>query len=146
MTSINWKSELAKLEREFNGQPPRPSTTEIRQQRTAQAQAEKRGSDLAVWARLVLVAALAGGLAFWPYARDCGAGLYTFIGAGAMVLFGGLWVATCTWRNRLAFAHVLALLLMLGGTAVIADQILPRIGYARVDPSNPARWSCPARR
>jgi len=146
MNSINWNAELARLEREFDGRPPRPTPTEIRMHRAVREQADKRAADLAVWARLVLVALLAAALGFWPYARECGAGLYTFIGAGAMVFAGGLWVATCTWHSRLAFTHVLALVLMLAGMAIVAHQVLPRVGYARVDPSNPPQWSCPARR
>jgi hypothetical protein len=148
MSSINWNAELAKLEREFDGLPPRPrptpTPTEIRKRRVVQKQADKHASDLAVWARLVLVAALAGALGFWPYASECGAGLYTFIGASAMVFAGGSWVATWTWRNRLARTHVLALVLTLAGMAIVAHQVLPRVGYARVDPSNPPQWSCPA--
>jgi len=145
MGSINWNAELAKLEREFDGRPPKPTAGEIRQHRAAQEKSDRQASELAVWARLVLVAALAGALGFWPYSRECGAGLYTFLGAGAMVVVGGAWVSTCTWRRRLALAHVLALALVLGGIGVVASQILPRVGYARVAPSNPVHWSCPAR-
>jgi hypothetical protein len=146
MSSIDWNSELAKLEREFDGKPPKPTVAEIRKRRAAQERTAERVSNSAVWARLVLVAALAGALGFWPYARECGAGLYTFMGAGAMVFLGGVWVVTCTWRNRLPYAHFLALVLMLAGMAVVAHQVLPRVGYAAVDRLDPPLWSCPATR
>lgn len=145
MSSINWNVELAKLEREFDGRRPKPTAGEIRQHRAVREQSDRRASNLAVWARLILVGALAGALGFWPYTRECGWGLYTFMGAAAMVLVGGVWVSICTWRHRLAIPHVLAFLLVLGGIGVVAHEVLPRVGYARVDPSRPLRWSCPAR-
>jgi hypothetical protein len=32
--------------------------------------------------------------------------------------------------------------MVLAGIAVMELQILPRVGYARVDPSRPAQWAC----
>ncbi len=147
MSSINWNVELKKLEREFDGKPPapaRPSSAELRQQAAARRQVEDKAAALGVWARIILVAALAGSLGFWPYARECGPGLFTFMGAGTMVMIGGLWVAFCTWRNRMALAHTLALVMLLAGLIAVGHQVLPRVGYARIDPRNPPLWQCQA--
>jgi hypothetical protein len=142
MSSINWDRELAKLEREFDGLPPEPSPVDVRERRVVGPGVSGRASTLGVWARLALVATLAGALAFWPYARGCGPGLFAFLGAGAMIVFGGIWVSACTWRSRMGFAHTLAFGLVLAGLAVVGYQVLPRIGYAKVDPANPPHWQC----
>jgi len=144
MSPINWDRELAKIEREFDGLPPEPRRPDprVRLLVPEPGPAVDNGSPIAVWARLTLVASLPAALAFWPYARECGLGLYAFLGAGAMIGVGGIWVASCTWRNRMGFAHSLALGLVLAGLVVVGMQVLPRVGYARVDPSHPPRWQC----
>jgi hypothetical protein len=38
--------------------------------------------------------------------------------------------------------HLLALGMVLAGIAVMELQILPRIGYAKVDSSRSAQWAC----
>lgn len=144
MSGIDWDTELPKLEREFDGLPPRPTPAELRARRATPERSNEPATALGVWARLMLVAVLAGALGFWPYARDCGAGLFTFMGAGTMIAVGGVWVSVCTWRNRMALTHALALLLVLVGLAAVGHQVLPRIGYARSDPVNPQQWSCPS--
>ena len=99
---------------------------------------------LGVQARLLLVASLAGAIVLWPYSRECGPGLFTFIGAEAMIVSGGLWLVACTWRSRMAKTHGAALVLVLWGLMLIGHQVLPRIGYAKTDPAKPARWLCVA--
>jgi hypothetical protein len=146
MSEINWNAELRKVERQFDGLPPEPTPEERREQRAAEQLAqERRDQDAAAvgaWARLLLVAALAGAIQVWPYPRECGPGLFVYVGAGAVIAAGGLWVAVYTWRGRMGKTHVLALTLALWGTALVAVEVLPRVGYARVDPTNPPQWWC----
>jgi hypothetical protein len=148
MTDIDWNAELRKIEREFDGLPPEPSPAELRARRTAEQRAEQRRKEramrLGVKARLILVAVLAGAIVWWPYSRECGPGLFAFMGAEAMIAVGALWVAACTWRSRMAKAHGVALVLVLWGLMLIGHQVMPRIGYAKTDPAKPARWSCVA--
>jgi len=99
---------------------------------------------LGVQARLVLVVVLAGAIVMWPYARECGPGLFAFMGAEAVIVVGGLWLVACTWRSRMAKTHGVALVLVLWGLMLIGHQILPRIGYAKSNPANPPRWWCVA--
>jgi hypothetical protein len=90
------------------------------------------------WLRVVLAVLLAGALPFWPYARGCGLGLYLYLGAAAVAVTAGLWAASSTWQRRRARAHVIALLVILWGLGLIAQEVLPRVGYAK----QPARWTC----
>ena len=148
MSDIDWKTELRKIEREFDGLPPEPSPAEIRARRAAEQRTERRRKEravrLGVQARLVLVVVLAGAIGLWPYPRDCGRGLFAFMGAEAMIVAGGLWVVAWTWRSRMAKTHGVALVLVLWGLMLIGHQVLPRIGYAKTDAGNPARWWCVA--
>jgi hypothetical protein len=66
----------------------------------------------------------------WPYPHGCGLPLAEYLGAVAMVLVAGAWIAVASWKLRNAPSHVLALLLLLWGIALAAEQVLPRIGYA----------------
>jgi hypothetical protein len=146
MSDIDWTTELRKVEREFSGLPPEPSPVIAKARREAerreQERKEARTAAFGTWVRLVLVVALAGGLYLWPYARACGAGLAAYMGAETFIVVGGAWLGALTWRYRMARAHLLALAIVLWGLALIAVQVLPRVGYARVDPAHPQRWSC----
>jgi len=99
---------------------------------------------LGVHARLLLVTVLAGAVVAWPYSRECGPGLFAFMGAEGMIVAGGLWLMACTWRSRMAKTHGVALVLVLWGLMLIGHQVLPRIGYAKTNPAKPARWVCAA--
>jgi hypothetical protein len=148
MSEINWKTELRKVEREFSGLPPEPTAEELRAWRLA-AEAEQRHRDelngaVGAWTRLFLVIALAAGLYFWPYASRCGVGLYGFVGAEAAVIVGGAWVAIYSWRRRAAWAHITAILTLLAGIAFVGLEVLPRVGYAKPDPTRPVEWGCAA--
>ena len=103
-----------------------------------------RNAKLAVWARLLIVAALGAAILWWPYARTCGVGLTTYLAATSMIMFGGVWVVACTWIVRMPRTHALALLVTLYGVGLISLEILPRIGYAKPDALHPATWSCAA--
>lgn len=146
MTDVNWDIELKRIEREFDGLPPEPrprlQTARRAPDRHAREEREARGAGIGAWARLLLVGALAVGLYYWPYARVCGAGLFVYLGAATLMTAGGLWVAAWTWRWRLARTHALALLMVLASFVVIGADVLPRVGYAQVDPGHPPRWSC----
>ncbi len=146
MTDIDWKSELRKVEREFEGLPPEPTAEELRARRLAEEREQRRRLELngaaAAWTRLLLVVALAVGLYLWPYDRRCGPGLYGFMGAEAIVALGGVWVAIYSWRRRTPRAHAGGFLLALCGAALLAMEVLPREGYARPDAARPARLSC----
>jgi hypothetical protein len=144
MSSIDWKTELRKIEREFDGLPPEPTAAELRAHRVLNQEPADEITPFGVWARLLFVAALAAALPFWPYARYCGTGLFGYMGAGAMIAVGGLWVSVGSWRCRTAFAHFLSILLIILGIGVVGHQILPRVGYARTDPANPPQWWCPS--
>ena len=146
MTQIDWNSELRKVEREFEGLPPEPTSEELREWRLTEEREQRRrdavNGAMGAWTRLLLVIALAGGLYFWPYARACGAGLYGYVGAEGAVILGGMWVAIYSWRRRAARAHATAFVLVLAGMALVGLEVLPRVGYARSDPARSAGWAC----
>ncbi|HET7601071.1 MAG TPA: hypothetical protein VFK09_12305 [Gemmatimonadales bacterium] len=90
------------------------------------------------WLRALLAAVLAAALPFWPYPRGCGIGLVLYLGAAGMVAVAGGWAAVSAWSRRRAWAHLVALLVVLWGLGLIAQQVLPRVGYAR----EALRWTC----
>ncbi|NUO37564.1 MAG: hypothetical protein HOQ31_03065, partial [Gemmatimonadaceae bacterium] len=94
------------------------------------------------WTRLLLVVALAAGLSFWPYARACGLGLYGFLGAECAVVIGGAWVAVYSWRRRAGRAHIASFVMLLVGIGMLGLEVLPRVGYAKTNPLQPAAWAC----
>ena len=148
MTQIDWKSELRKVERQASGLPPEPTAEDIRRWRLEEAREKRRREELeggvGSWTRLLLVAALAGALHSWPYARACGSGLFAFMGAATLVTLGGVWVLAYSWRRRAVRAHLAAFAVALWGVAILAVEVLPRVGYANPDPARPTAWSCAA--
>lgn len=146
MSEINWKTELRKTEREFSGLPPEPTAEDIRLWRIQEEADQRRRSALngavGAWTRLLLVIALAAGLSFWPYARACGPGLYGFLSAECAVVIGGAWVAVYSWRRSAGRAHIAAFLILLVGIGMLALEVLPRVGYAKTNPLQPATWAC----
>ena len=113
------------------------------EQKRAQERVKQRAAMIGGGARLVLVAALGVALAFWPYENDCGSGLFGYLAVEIVIIIGGLWVAVSTWRARLPRMHILSLLIALAGLVLVAVEILPRVGYAAVDPKHPPQFSCP---
>lgn len=148
MTEIDWKTELRKVERQFDGLPPEPSAEELRAWRVAEEREQRRRDEVngsvGAWTRLFLVIALAGGLYFWPYTRTCGVGLSGFVGAEGAVIVGGIWVAAYSWRRRVPWAHATAFVVVLVGMGLMSLELLPRLGYAKPDRTRPARWACAA--
>ena len=149
MAQDDWSVQLKKIEREFEGLPPEPSPAfkklQSEEERRAQERAMQRVAMIGGGARLILVFALGVALAFWPYEKDCGSGLFGYLGVELVIIVGGLWVAFSTWRARLPKMHVLSLLIVLTGLVLIAAEVLPRVGYASVDPKHPPTFSCPDR-
>jgi hypothetical protein len=143
----DWSAQLKKIEREFEGLPPEPSPAykklQSEEQKRAQERVKQRAAMIGGGARLVLVAALGVALAFWPYENDCGSGLFGYLAVEIVIIIGGLWVAVSTWRARLPRMHILSLLIALAGLVLVAVEILPRVGYAAVDPKHPPQFSCP---
>jgi hypothetical protein len=146
MSGIDWNVELRKVERQFDGLPPEPSPAEVRArlaaEREAKQQQEVMGNAVMTWARLLLVVSLAGALKFWPYPRECGPGLFGYVATEGMLVIGALWVVVCTWRHRMVKTHALALMMVLGGLALLEIEILPRVGYAQIDTARPPQWWC----
>ena len=147
MVNDDWSTKLKKIEREFQGLPPEPSPAfkkmQSEEERRAQERAKQRVAAIGAGARLILVFALFGALAVWPYENDCGSGLFGYLFAEAAIVAGGLWVAFTTWRARLPRLHAVSLLVVLVGLGLIATEVLPRNGYAKVDPKHPPAFSCP---
>ena len=142
MVESDWSTQLKKIEREFDGLPPEPSRSAVKMQTEAERRAEERSASLGAAARLFLVLALGAAISIWPYERHCGLGLFAFLGVETMLLVGGIWVATYAWRYRLPRIHVMSLVVALGGLVLIALELLPRIGYAAVDPQALPEWMC----
>jgi hypothetical protein len=143
----NWASQLKKIEREFDGLPPEPSPAVQKMQSEAELRANQRAQTRAAMfgagARLILVFALGAALAMWPYSRECGWGWFGYVGVEGVIVLGGLWVASTTWRGRLPKMHAFSLLVVLAGLVLIAAEVLPRIGYAATDPRHSPQMWCP---
>ncbi|HYS70761.1 MAG TPA: hypothetical protein VEM14_11020 [Gemmatimonadaceae bacterium] len=147
MPQDDWSTQLKKIEREFEGLPPEPSPAykklQSEEQKRAQERVKQRAAMIGGGARLVLVGALGVALAFWPYENACGSGLFGYLAVEIVIIIGGLWVAVSTWRAQLPRMHILSLLIALAGLVLVAVEILPRVGYAAVDPKHPPQFSCP---
>lgn len=105
---------------------------------TRPAQTRRAG----VWARVGLGVLVGIALTQWPYQRGCGWWLLFYLSAVATVVVTGVWSASFSWRSRLGLAHVAALGTIFWGFVLTADEVLPRVGYART----PATWRCAERR
>lgn len=101
--------------------------------------AEPRKGVMATWLRVLLVLAFAVAVPFWPYPRTCGINLFLYMGVITLLVIAGLWGAANSWGRRLGVAHVLSLLTVVWGLALLAAEVLPRIGYA----AHQAQWMCP---
>jgi hypothetical protein len=148
VSHTDWDRELKRIEREFAGGSADPIIRLDNSRKAAGRHAKEQRTAptgaLTVWVRVALVVALAVGMYFWPYARACGFGLYSYMGAATLMGVGALWAATSSWQARLARAHAASMIMLIVALALLATQILPRIGYAKVDATNPPRWGCSA--
>jgi hypothetical protein len=97
------------------------------------------GAWLGTWARVILGLLVGIGMTQWPYTHGCGLRLiFYLLGVGA-VLAAGVWSGISSWKRRLGVAHLLSQGLIIWGLVLAAREVLPRIGYAKVE----APWLCP---
>ena len=146
MTGRDWDKELKAIDRQLESLSDEavfPTRGAATPQARASAEAKQATtSTFGVFARLALSVALGVGMLAWPYGARCGGGLAGWLAAVAVLLVSGVWSATWTWRHRAARAHLLSLLLVLWGLVLAAQEVLPRVGYAKPTPEHPARWGC----
>jgi hypothetical protein len=146
VTGIDWAAQLKKIERQFEGLPPEPSESELRatreNERRQQFRQRNREAVFGAASRVVLVLSLGLAMAAWPYSRACGAGLLGYMVASAAIVGGGIWAMVGTWRGRAAKLHAAAMLAMAWGVVLITAQVLPRVGYAKLDPGMRVAWRC----
>jgi hypothetical protein len=142
----DWDKELAKIDRRLESVADEAifpsSAAKTAGERAAVAKVHRETSTFGVFVRLVLSVALGVGMLFWPYEVRCGFGLAGYLAATGVVIVSGAWSALWTWRHRAGSAHVLSLLLIVWGGLLAAQEILPRVGYAKPDLRHPATWSC----
>lgn len=146
MSSQDWDKELAKIDKHLESISDDallpPAAPQKGAAGTPAPAAKRETSTFGVFARLILAVALGIGMLFWPYSARCGLGLFGYLGATLVVIVAGGWSAIWTWRHRSGQAHVLSLLLILWGFILGAQEILPRVGYAKPDAMHPAVWLC----
>ncbi len=92
----------------------------------------------AVWGSVSLGLLLGLALPEWPYDRACGSWLLLYLSAVSLVVIAGLWGARVSWRGRIGWAHILAVITIIWGLALTAHEVLPRIGYAKTR----LAWRC----
>ncbi|HEX6534088.1 MAG TPA: hypothetical protein VF041_05800 [Gemmatimonadaceae bacterium] len=159
MSSSDWDKELARIDKQLQsisddaligpGAPPGPPASPGGAGHTRPAaepgkvgERTRETSSFGVFARLVLAVALGVAMLFWPYSARCGLGLFGYLFATIVVIVSGGWSAIWTWRHRSAQGHILSLLLILWGLILGAQEVLPRVGYAKPDAMHPAIWMC----
>lgn len=146
MAGIDWSVQLKKIERQFDGLPPDPNESELRATRETQRRSQQRKSTrdalFGAGSRVVLALSVSLAINAWPYDRACGVGLAGYLAAALVVIAGGLWAVAGTWRASAPRLHAAALLVVAWGIVLISAQVLPRVGYARIDPGNGPAWRC----
>lgn len=145
--SRNWEEELKKIDKQLESvsdeallpakTAPTPGAKAVALEKQANT------STLGVMIRLVLTLALGVGILFWPYGTRCGLPLFGYLASAGLISVAGVWTAVWTWRHRSSRGHIMALVLSLWGTLLVANEILPRTGYARPSVDHPAIWLCP---
>jgi len=89
-----------------------------------------RRAALTTWIRAALGIAVGVAVLQWPYAHRCGLGLVLYLGSAGMVAVAGAWTMVVSWQRRQGWAHLVGLGVFLGGLALVATILLPRLGYA----------------
>jgi hypothetical protein len=118
------------------GKAPSPDQRSVPRPRTNKA--PTRGDTVALWARVFLGIVFGGVMTQWPYPYGCGLPLLGYLGAVAMVMVTGAWIAVASWRLRNGVAHIVAFVILFWGVVLVAEQVLPRVGYA----AERASWRC----
>ena len=87
----------------------------------------------AVWGCVSLGVLLGAALPGWPYENACGSWLLLYLSAVSLVVIAGLWGARVSWKGRVGWAHMLAVITIIWGLALTAQEVLPRepIFYAK---------------
>jgi hypothetical protein len=147
----DWDKEMAEIDKLIAKQPtaaPSGQGSVVRggpaalpaPQRAAAPPVARGGREaLGTWVKVLLGAGVATAVAFyWPYAHGCGLQLYGYVAAAAGVMVVGLWGVVASWKARMGLAHLIALLSMLLGGALIAKTVLDRSSYPKV----PSTWRC----
>jgi hypothetical protein len=146
MADRDWDRELAKIDKQLESASDEQlfpkSAAKTTPQRQDIVEKQSRTSTLGVMMRLLLSVALGVGMIFWPYEARCGVGLMAYLVAVAVLIGAGAWSAVWAWRHRAGKAHVLSLLIMVWGTLLGAQEILPRTGYAKPTLEHPSVWQC----
>jgi hypothetical protein len=146
MADKDWDRELAKIDKQLESVSDEQlfpkSAAKTTPQREAIAEKQSRTSTLGVMVRLLLSVALGVGMIFWPYEARCGLGLLGYLLAVGVLIGAGAWSAVWAWRHRAGKAHVLSLLIVVWGTILGAQEILPRVGYAKPTLDRPSVWEC----
>jgi len=93
---------------------------------------------LGVWLQAILGAIGAGALLVWPYGTACGTPLFAYLGGSIAVVGAGVWTMLSSWTHRRGLAHIVGVLILLVGIALVATVVLPRTGYLSVTQS----WTC----
>jgi hypothetical protein len=146
MADRDWDRELAKIDKQLESVsdeqlfPKTAAKTSPERQEIVEKQS--RTSTLGVMMRPLLSVALGIGMIFWPYEARCGLGLMAYLLAVAVLIGAGAWSAVWAWRHRAGKAHVLSLLIIVWGTILGAQEILPRTGYAKPTLDHPSVWQC----
>ncbi|HEY3064901.1 MAG TPA: hypothetical protein VGL09_03870 [Methylomirabilota bacterium] len=96
-------------------------------------------TPLGTWGRVGLAVVVGGSVTQWPYERACDWWLLLYLAVVVVTVVTAVWAAAAAWRARLALAHVVALGTILWGLALGAQEVLPRVGYAK----HRAVWRCP---
>jgi hypothetical protein len=143
----NWEKELARIDKQLESMADEallPSSAAATPEAKAEIKAQQRRTrTLGVFLRLTLAVGLGVGIVFFPYEHRCGLALAGYLLSVAIVTGSGVWSAIWSWRHRAPRAHILSLLITLWGLTLGAIEILPRSGYAKVDPASPVSWFCP---
>jgi hypothetical protein len=144
----DWDKELADIDKIIARQPagpapgplpagsPSPRAGELGRHRPIEP--PRHRVVLTAWLRVVLALGVAAAMTQWPYAHGCGFQLYLYLGAAGVVFLAGLWGAVTTWRRRMAFAHLLSLLVVLWGGCLAGKAVLDRTDYVKTR----LTWTC----
>lgn len=150
----DWDKEMAEIDRMIASDKappagtPAPAQLPARAGAPAAAPAPARGAPagvaarprdtLGVWLRAILGALGLGALIVWPYGTACGSPLYAHLIGAAAVVGAGVWTMRSAWTHRRGLAHIVGTLILLGGLALAAWDVLPRTGHMAVAKT----WTC----
>lgn len=163
MSNRDWDKELAEIDRRLASVPEEPQAPArsapapvsapaapaagAPPQRRLGVPAEAPGrrsmrTQVALLMRLAFGAAVVAALIYWPYPARCGLGLSYYLALVSVLGLAGVATSVAAWRHRVAFVHVLGIVMLAAAAALGAREVLPKVGYAFPTPEHPASWSC----